>query len=318
MSLRPPCEVIIRTVLPLIRGLIAIKLYNEGLSQKEIAKLLGTTQAAVNGYVKHSEMYYVKKLSKIGVPIDMINFIVKTLLPKVKRGEVISSLTTLCNICKSFKSKGYICDLHASQYPELRECNMCLKVEEEELVEVEVLDSMKAAIVMLERSHSFPHVIPEVNSNLVMAKRSAVSIRDVAGVPGRIVKVLGKAKAVSQPRFGASQHMARVLLSAMSVDPYVRAAINIKYDDKVRRAIEMLGLKYVIVQERPRSYHITEDDVVNDIKALLKRLKYVPDVVIDCGGLGVEPIAYIFGIDAIDVAQKAISIASAYTTLNKY
>ena len=100
--------------------------------------------------------------------------------------------------------------------------------------------------------------------------------------------------------------------------PYVRAAINIKYDDKVRRAIEMLGLKYVIVQEKPRSYHITEDDVVNDIKALLKRLKYVPDVVIDCGGLGVEPIAYIFGIDAIDVAQKAISIASAYTTLNKY
>lgn len=317
MTIKTPCELVVRKLLPLIRGLLAVKLYSEGFSQCEIAKLIGVTQATINGYVKHDERYYVSELSKLGIPLDTIQNLVKSLKPKVLKGDVNLTMNTLCTICKGIRGKGYLCNYHISVDPQLKGCNVCLKVKGEEILEEEVLESLRAAIIMLEHSQAFPHIIPEVNTNLVMAKKGAISISDVAGIPGRIVKVLGRAKAVSEPSFGASHHMAKVLLAALEVDPNVRAAINVKYDERLRRAMEVLGLKYIMVQGKPRKVYVSEDDIVKDIRRLLKRLGYVPDAVVDHGGLGVEPIAYIFGEDAIDVAQKAISIASAYTMLSK-
>ena len=62
-----------------------------------------------------------------------------------------------------------------------------------------------------------------------MAKEDAITINDVAGVPGRITTVNGKAKAFMKPDWGASSHMARLILEVMKYDPERRSAINLRY-----------------------------------------------------------------------------------------
>ncbi len=89
--------------------------------------------------------------------------------------------------------------------------------------------------------------IPEVQSNLGYALPAfyARDLNDVAAIPGRIVRYMGKARPSGPPTFGASSHVANYILTAMKYDPEVRSAMNIKYDDRVIEAAKELG--YVLV-----------------------------------------------------------------------
>lgn len=92
-----------------------------------------------------------------------------------------------------------------------------------------IVEKLEMAVKILEQSPEFAEIIPEVRSNIVMARKNAQTIQDVAGIPGRITTVNGLPKAVAQPDYGASSHMARLVLSMMKHDPKKRSALNIKY-----------------------------------------------------------------------------------------
>jgi len=51
-KIRPRCEIIVQYVLPVIRAEMAVRMKEEGISQAQIARILGVTPAAVNLYVK--------------------------------------------------------------------------------------------------------------------------------------------------------------------------------------------------------------------------------------------------------------------------
>ena len=51
-KIRPRCEIIVQYILPAIRAEMAVRMRDEGISQAQIARLLGVTPAAVNQYVK--------------------------------------------------------------------------------------------------------------------------------------------------------------------------------------------------------------------------------------------------------------------------
>jgi len=51
-KIRPRCEIIVQHVLPVIRAEMALRMKGEGISQAQIARILGVTPAAVNQYVK--------------------------------------------------------------------------------------------------------------------------------------------------------------------------------------------------------------------------------------------------------------------------
>ena len=82
-----------------------------------------------------------------------------------------------------------------------------------------IIEKLERAVKILEESPEFAHLIPEVRSNIVMARENAQGIEDVAGIPGRITAVKGIPLAVSRPDFGASSHMARRVLSVMKHAP---------------------------------------------------------------------------------------------------
>ena len=66
-----------------------------------------------------------------------------------------------------------------------------------------------------------------------MARKNAQTLKDVAGIPGRVTIVNGMPKAVARPDYGVSSHMARLVISIMKYDPDKRSALNIKYHPNI-------------------------------------------------------------------------------------
>ena len=103
-----------------------------------------------------------------------------------------------------------------------------------------VIEELKGAFERLKREKGGP-LIPEVSSNLGYALPGAEGIHDVAAYPGRIVRFKDTVASVSDPEFGASRHVAKIILTVMNFDPEYRSAMNIRYSKEVPCAVETEG-----------------------------------------------------------------------------
>jgi predicted fused transcriptional regulator/phosphomethylpyrimidine kinase len=143
-----------------------------------------------------------------------------------------------------------------------------------------VIQNVKEALALLESHPPMVALMPEVRMNIAMALKNASNPMEVAAVPGRLIPLHGKVTAVSDPEFGASHHLASILLMTGN-----KAVINIKYTGEVLSSLKTLSFSYTDSPETPA------------------------DILIDKGGFGIEPCAYIFGRDAVDAALKVLKIA---------
>ena len=115
-----PQEIAVRYILPAIRRELAKTLIEKHkLSQKETAKLLGITEAAVSQYI-HSKRAKEAVFSQ-NVVDEIKNSADKILKDRTKQRVMaetyrISNLTTV---------KQVLCDLHRQQSKELSSCNIC-------------------------------------------------------------------------------------------------------------------------------------------------------------------------------------------------
>jgi predicted fused transcriptional regulator/phosphomethylpyrimidine kinase len=155
--------------------------------------------------------------------------------------------------------------------------------------------------------------MPEVRVNIAMGIANAKSTSEIAGIPGRITKVRDTARAFMNPEFGASIHMAEVLLAVMEKASSIRAVINIKHDEYVDKVLRRLGYSFSSFELSELSKEAQESKFPTflDIKKVVDESEKVLSINIDKGGYGIEPMAYIFGESATDVARKAIRIAGA-------
>ncbi len=99
-----PCEIIVWEVLPCIRAALAEELIKRGLSQKEISKMLGITQAAVSQYTSK------KRGSKLNFQEDAIEEI-KKLADDLVHGSVEDLVVRICRICMKVRAEGAVCKL---------------------------------------------------------------------------------------------------------------------------------------------------------------------------------------------------------------
>ncbi|MEM2210166.1 MAG: bifunctional hydroxymethylpyrimidine kinase/phosphomethylpyrimidine kinase [Nitrososphaerota archaeon] len=176
-----------------------------------------------------------------------------------------------------------------------------------------VLENLSKAVELLESHKEVLKLIPEVQSNIVMAlpKPYAKTIKDVAGIPGRIVKFKDRVKAVGNPEFGASSHVARILLKVMEYDQNIRAAMNIKYSQEILEACKKLGftISFFDRKEEPMEIKSIEGATLQwGVEYAIKKIGKVPDIIYDLGEVGKEPMIRIFDKDAISVAKKVIAI----------
>ncbi|RXA20800.1 bifunctional hydroxymethylpyrimidine kinase/phosphomethylpyrimidine kinase [Methanosarcina sp. MSH10X1] len=170
-----------------------------------------------------------------------------------------------------------------------------------------VLRELKEAVSILEDSPDFPELIPEVGCNLAMAIPEADNYQDVAAVEGRIVRKRGRTVPVGCVDFGASRHVAGIILSALRYKPEIKAAINVRYSEKVLAASrEMkLGISFFDRAEEPENTGTMDWGTAEAIR------KYggVPKIIYDKSGSGKEPMIYLLGAGAVEVATLAVELA---------
>ncbi|MGC8564302.1 MAG: bifunctional hydroxymethylpyrimidine kinase/phosphomethylpyrimidine kinase [Fervidicoccaceae archaeon] len=178
-----------------------------------------------------------------------------------------------------------------------------------------LVELAEAAKILTEHSNEeLIELYPEVGINLVKSLPAwyAKDAKDVAGFPGRIVLAGGKLVSPFPPAFGASKHMAKAVLTMMKFDSSKRAGMNILYIEGLERAAEKVGLKtsYFDRAEEPQEVRDTEGATTPwGIETAVKRAGVIPDIVIDKGGFGKEPLAFVFGTSPIEVVKKVIEIS---------
>ena len=123
--MRPPCEIVVRSVLPAFRSLVARRLIeNFNFSQVAAAKKLGTTQASISNYL------YSKRGNKFVKQLEASPS-VHAIVIKVAKGiaadesSPFDAMLEFCNLCGALKSSDLICDWHKNGLviPEI--CNVC-------------------------------------------------------------------------------------------------------------------------------------------------------------------------------------------------
>ena len=168
-----------------------------------------------------------------------------------------------------------------------------------------VISALEDAVGELSRSMD-AGLIPEVGCNIAYALPDARDKDDVAAVQGRIVRLSGQPHPVGSVAFGASDHVARVVLTAMKFDPDIRSAANIRYTPDIIRIIEDLLLETCSFDRgnEPPGTRTMDWGVAFCCRS------GVPDVIFDRGAVGIEPMVRILGQDPQEVAAIIVRISN--------
>jgi len=173
-----------------------------------------------------------------------------------------------------------------------------------------VLENVSSAASMVEAHSEFLPYIAEVGTQVAMALPYASTPQQVAAVEGRILKFHDKAKTVGAVRFGASSHVARIILTAMKHDPSSRAALNLRYDAELVKAFKRTGCMVSSFDrklEPPSVKALEGGTLVWGVEKAIIDVGRVPDVIYDLGEVGKEPMIRVLGSSAISVVEKTLT-----------
>lgn len=151
--MKTPCELVVKAVLPTIRASIAEELIKKhGMTQKEAAKILGLTTAAVSQYL--SEKRATKRnldAFQSRVFDEMVNQAAETIASSP--GE-IETMKAFCRCCMNVRARKILCAMHEEMAPELKDCELCLALECE--VREQLLPKSTKIKPMKQESYTLP------------------------------------------------------------------------------------------------------------------------------------------------------------------
>lgn len=298
--------------LPAMRILISKKLHDDGLSQSKISSLLGVTQASVSLYLSSDYSKAYQMLKRLAIEKEQADRYAALIAEDLKRNPVYAT-STLYSIWSDILGKGMLCIPHRALYPFLAECDICIRVfSSKNRREGGAIEHVSRAVELIEATPSFVDIMPEVSVNIAYAEEGAKGIEDVVAIPGRIIKVRNRARAMLRPEYGASTHLAKILLLVKGKIKGVSSVINLKYDGKIARILR--EMKITCIRIGGKYPEGAMDPVVEALRERLAEVKKQFNGVIDIGGKGLEPNVYLFAEDAISVAKLAIRIAERYSS----
>lgn len=288
-------EVVVEEFLPTFRSMLAEDLRERGLTQSEVATLLGISQSAVSKYA-HGEV----ARNEVFLTDERVNDLVSKVGEELSAGDMsrIQALVEAEVLIRRLEARGnLISTLHEEAMPELAEYSGEFRIHdpESELRTTErVRSSVRRGLRTIENTSGFAGLIPNVGSNLVECTPDATTIDEVAGVPGRIFDVKGRATIPGEPEFGVSEHVASVLLAAREHGSEANAALNIRYDPALSALLSEAG------------YTVVEFEGENDLdEAIKEALESEPEatVLAQTGGFGIEPVIYVLAESAPKAAE---------------
>ena len=173
------------------------------------------------------------------------------------------------------------------------------------------LEEARRGVSLLEKHPELAQLMPEVRMNLAVAPMSAEEPGDVVGVEGRITVVGGSLRASGHPWFGASSHLARLLLAVRRRLPAIKAALNIKYSPEVLEACRRAGLKLARFDRREEPREVKEVEGASmewGVERALRSVEGEVDAIYDEGAEGKEAMIRLLGRDVEEVVEKAVKV----------
>ncbi len=136
---------------------------------------------------------------------------------------------------------------------------------------------------------------PEVRANLALALPGAATPDEVAAFPGRLTPVSGGTLA-APPAFGASHHLAALLLRVREHAPKRSAIVNVRWDAAVAEGLTRLRIAPGELRHAGRE----RAPVAASARAL-----------VDAGAHGIEPALYLLddNLEALSVLVEALARA---------
>jgi len=177
-----------------------------------------------------------------------------------------------------------------------------------EMERYRVIQELRKAVNIL-KEEKIEGLIPEVSSNLGYALPYAEGIEDVAAFPGRIVRFRDSVATFGDPEFGASKHIANIILTVMKFDPDYCSAMNIRYSEEKVMQLRRKGF-FVGHFDRslePKKVKQKEGSTLEwGVGAVLEKMRRIPDFIYDQGDMGKEPMIRVLGKNPMEVVQKIL------------
>ena len=148
-------------------------------------------------------------------------------------------------------------------------------------------------------------IIPECQTNFVLAKKRPKTLRDVLGVSGRLVKSGKEIMTAGEIIYGGSHHVGTAVIEVNKKFPNIRSGLNIKFDPKIISKAKSCGLEvlsYDRKKESKKSKLREGSSIKWGINYTLKTRS--PDVIYHKGDVGKEPMILVFGDTPNDVIKK--------------
>jgi hydroxymethylpyrimidine/phosphomethylpyrimidine kinase len=193
-------------------------------------------------------------------------------------------------------------------------------VDTDPVIAIEMYGRMMIALEELESCREFAALIPEVRTNMAYALPGARTPGEVLAIDGRITVVKGMPRAAGRPCFGASGHMARLVLGIREAYPEIRTAIDFSnppgFAPWLEEYCRQNGWAFAVLdrQAEPEASRDAEGSSMSwrarqVIRAAGNR---APKVFCDAGAFGKEPVSVIVGTEPISTADELCGIARAF------
>jgi len=153
--------------------------------------------------------------------------------------------------------------------------------------------------------------IPECQTNFVYSVSNPLSLDDIMGLEGRIVKTGKRGTVAGDLKYGGSKHVASAVLEMARKFPSIRSGLNLRYDGvTIKRAISK-GLKISLYDRdtEPTKNKDKEGNTISwGIKKAISSRSTPPDIIFHKGDFGKEAMILIFGKTPEDVLRKTSMI----------
>lgn len=287
-------EIVVEEFLPTVRSMLAEALRERGLTQREVATALGISQSAVSKYA-HGDV----ERNRAVLDDSRVQELVDRVADGLASGSLsqVGALLEIEVTIRQLERGDLLATLHEEAMPGLAGTTDPFSVHDpdsELRASEQVLASVRRGLRLLENTAGFPSLIPHVGTNLVECTPTAVDIQDVGGVPGRVFAVKGDVSVPAGPEFGASEHVASVLLAMRAQGNPARAALNIRYAAELVEILKAEGLTAV-------EFDAEYDDVESAVSV---EAAETADVIYQTGGFGIEPMIYILAPDATTAVER--------------
>jgi len=182
----------------------------------------------------------------------------------------------------------------------------------------EIIEQLKMAFEKI-KNENIGYLIPEIQTNFVYALPNATDLKDVAGFPGRIINYKNNLFAITSPEFGASRHVASLVISAKRYYPEVSSAMALRFIPELIPILKKSGFKISSFDRKMEPKQIKEKEGSSldwGVSEALEKTKIMPDIIYDLGDVGKEPVIRVFGVNPFDVAEKIIKIKKIWESKN--